>query len=48
MRTTKPIRRAPFRVMRTGKTQRDHASGAWATHRRNAELRRQANDFRAG
>jgi hypothetical protein len=27
-------------VMRTGKTRRDHESGAWAHHRRNKELRR--------
>ena len=30
-------------VMRTGKTQRDHQSGAWAHHRRNKEMRRLEN-----
>ena len=28
------------RVMRTGKTKRDHTSGAWANHRRNKDWRR--------
>ena len=31
---------APARVMRRGKTQRDHASGAWHNHRKNKEWRR--------
>jgi hypothetical protein len=28
------------RVMRSGKTTRDHASGAWDNHRRNKDWRR--------
>jgi hypothetical protein len=28
------------RVMRQGKTKRDHASGAWANHRKNKDWRR--------
>lgn len=33
-------RAAAPRVMRRGKTKRDHASGAWANHRRNKDWRR--------
>jgi hypothetical protein len=38
-------RRAPS-VMRTGKTARDRASGAWAHHRHNQDLRRAENSIR--
>ncbi len=33
-------------AMRTGKTRRDHESGAWAHHRRNKEMRRLENSGR--
>jgi hypothetical protein len=31
---------AATKVMRVGKTKRDHTSGAWQNHRRNKEWRR--------
>jgi hypothetical protein len=38
----KRINRQP-RVMRVGKTQRDHETGAWAHHQQNRQLRRLEN-----
>jgi hypothetical protein len=40
------IRRRPARVMRAGKTKRDHESGAWTHHRHNQDLRRLENSGR--
>lgn len=34
------LKRRQLRVMRVGKTRRDHESGAWANHRQNKQLRR--------
>jgi hypothetical protein len=35
------------RVMRAGKTRRDHDSGAWANHLRNKQMRRLASRLAA-
>jgi hypothetical protein len=40
---TYAVRRHKPRVMRTGKTRRDHESGAWAHHRANQYVRRLEN-----
>ncbi len=39
-RSAERARRKPPRVMRVGKTRRDHESGAWANHLQNKQLRR--------
>ena len=41
MHRSSQIRVSPAnRVMRKGKTERDHASGAWTNHRKNKQWRR--------